>query len=39
MLGSAKQVIVTKDDTIIMGGGADKADVEERVEVLLQQMD
>jgi chaperonin GroEL len=31
-LGTAKQVIITKEDTIIMGGGGSKAEVDERVE-------
>lgn len=34
ILGSAKQVIVTKDDTIIMHGAGAKADVENRITVL-----
>lgn len=33
-LGSAKQVIITKDDTIIMGGGGSTEEVTERVDVL-----
>lgn len=32
MLGSAKQVIITKEDTIIMGGGGSKEEVDERVD-------
>lgn len=31
VLGHAKKVIVTKDDTIIIGGRGSKADLEERV--------
>jgi len=38
MLGSAKQVIITKEDTIIMGGGGSKEEVNERVEQIQQQM-
>jgi chaperonin GroEL len=34
VLGSAKQVIVTKDDTIIMDGAGEKDALEERVELL-----
>jgi chaperonin GroEL len=34
VLGSAKKVIITKDDTIIMGGAGQKADVTERVDTL-----
>lgn len=32
VLGSAKKIIITKDDTIIMGGAGTKEDVLERVE-------
>ena len=39
VLGSAKSVIITKDDTIIMGGGGSADDVNERVEQIYQQMD
>lgn len=38
-LGSAKQVIITKDDTIIMGGSGSKEDVDERVEAIGAAMD
>lgn len=31
MLGSAKTVIISKDDIILMGGAGTQADVEERV--------
>lgn len=31
VLGSAKKIIITKDDTIIMGGLGEKKDVDERV--------
>jgi len=31
VLGAAKEVIITKDDTIIMGGAGSKAEVDERV--------
>eukprot|EP00823_Brevimastigomonas_motovehiculus_P006513 TRINITY_DN53_c0_g1_i2.p1 TRINITY_DN53_c0_g1~~TRINITY_DN53_c0_g1_i2.p1 ORF type:complete len:572 (-),score=150.43 TRINITY_DN53_c0_g1_i2:239-1954(-) len=30
MLGSAKKITVTKDDTIVLGGSGSKADIEER---------
>jgi chaperonin GroEL len=36
ILGSAKQVIITKDDTIIMHGAGSKKDVDERIEALKQ---
>ena len=31
VLGQGKKIIITKDDTIIMGGAGAKNDVEERV--------
>ncbi len=34
VLGNAKKVIITKDDTIIMGGAGGKAEVEERVDTI-----
>lgn len=34
VLGTAKKVIITKDDTIIMGGAGQKSDVADRVETL-----
>jgi chaperonin GroEL len=34
VLGTAKKVIITKDDTIIMGGTGNKDDVNERVATL-----
>jgi len=37
ILGTAKQVIITKDDTIIMHGAGAKKDVDERIETLKQQ--
>jgi chaperonin GroEL len=39
VLGQAKKVIITKDDTIIMGGAGGKGDVDERVEMISQQID
>ena len=39
MLGTAKKIIVTKDDTIIMGGHGVKADITERVETLRDQIE
>ena len=35
VLGSAKQVIMSKDDCIIMGGAGESADVEERVNAII----
>ena len=32
MLGSAKKVTISKDDTIILDGGGDKKSIEERCE-------
>jgi len=34
VLGTADKVIITKDDTIIMGGAGDKADVDERTSTI-----
>jgi chaperonin GroEL len=34
VLGNAKKVIITKDDTIIMGGAGSKEEVNERVEAI-----
>ena len=34
VLGTAKKVIITKDDTIIMGGAGQKNDLTERVETI-----
>ena len=34
VLGNAKKVIITKDDTIIMGGAGNKTDVQERVDTI-----
>jgi len=38
-LGSAKQVIISKDDTIIMGGAGTSEDVQERVDAILGSME
>ena len=38
VLGQAKKVIITKDDTIIMGGSGQKGDVEERVNMIEEQI-
>lgn len=38
-LGSAKQVIISKEDTIIMGGAGEKVDVDERVSTIASMMD
>jgi len=35
VLGHAKTVIVSKDDTIIMGGGGETKEVDDRVSVIL----
>jgi chaperonin GroEL len=34
VLGTAKKVIITKDDIIIMGGSGTKTDVQERVDMI-----
>ena len=39
VLGSAKQVIITKDDTIIMGGAGTREDVNERVDSIVGAME
>jgi len=39
VLGEVKKVIITKEDTILMGGAGAKADVDERVDVLTRQME
>jgi chaperonin GroEL len=39
VLGSAKKVIITKDDTIIMGGAGGKNEVTERVDTIREQID
>lgn len=39
VLGSAKQVIITKDDTIIMGGAGSKEDLNERVDLIMRQIE
>ena len=39
VLGSAKQVIITKDDTIIMGGAGSREDVNERVDSIVGAME
>mmetsp|Transcript_25342 Transcript_25342/g.19088 ORF Transcript_25342/g.19088 Transcript_25342/m.19088 type:complete len:222 (-) Transcript_25342:292-957(-) len=39
VLGSAKRVIISKDDTIIMGGAGEKKDVEERVVSIQDQIE
>jgi len=38
-MGSAKQVIISKDDIVIMGGAGESAEVTERVETLGNQME
>ena len=38
VLGNAKSLIVSKDDTIIMGGAGDAKEVEERVNVLTESI-
>ena len=39
VLGQAKKIIITKDDTIIMGGAGVKNDVDERVSSIAEQID
>ena len=39
VLGQAKKVIITKDDTIIMGGAGAKAEVDERVSSIGEQIE
>jgi chaperonin GroEL len=39
VLGHAKKVIITKDDSIIMGGAGQKNDVTERVDTIREQID
>ena len=39
VLGQAKKIIITKDDTIIMGGAGAKNDVDERVSSIADQID
>jgi len=34
VLGTADKIIISKDDTIIMGGAGDKKDVDERVSTI-----
>jgi chaperonin GroEL len=34
VLGTAEKIIISKDDTIIMGGAGQKADVTERVQTI-----
>jgi chaperonin GroEL len=36
VLGTCKKIIVTKDDTIIMGGAGQKTDIQERVDAIEQ---
>ena len=38
VLGSCKTVIISKDDTIIMGGSGVKADVDERVNMITESI-
>jgi len=39
VLGSAKQVIMSKDDCIIMGGAGETSEVEERVNAIIEQQE
>lgn len=39
VLGSAKSVIISKDDTILMGGAGSKAEVDDRVSVIANAME
>ena len=38
VLGTVKQVIINKDDTILMGGFGEKTDIDERVETIKNQL-
>lgn len=38
MLGSAKQITITKDDTLVLGGAGAVADVEERCAMIRDQV-
>jgi chaperonin GroEL len=38
MLGSAKKVQVTKDDTLVLGGGGSQSDIQERVQLIRDQI-
>lgn len=39
VLGTAKKVIITKDDTIILDGQGEKKDIEERIEAIKQEIE
>jgi chaperonin GroEL len=39
MLGRAKKLVITKDDTTIVGGAGKKADIEARVAQIRQQIE
>lgn len=39
VLGSAKQVIMSKDDCIIMGGAGETSEVDERVKAIMEQQE
>lgn len=39
VLGQAKKVIITKDDTIIMGGSGGKNEVQERIDTISEQIE
>jgi len=39
VLGNAKTIIISKDDIILMGGAGAKADVDERVDAIMQQIE
>lgn len=38
VLGNARQVIITKEDTIIMGGSGTEEDLNERVDLIKKQI-
>lgn len=38
VLGSAESIIISKDDTIIMGGKGEKEDIKQRVDTIEQQI-
>lgn len=39
VLGTAEKVMISKDDTIIMGGAGDKPEIEERVSTISSAID
>jgi len=39
VMGSAKKVIITKEDTIILGGHGDKQAIQDRVEIIKNEIE